>query len=409
MTEKIQFDTVIIGGGAAGFFGAIHYKRERPDDRVVILEQSGQLLSKVKISGGGRCNVTHASFDPKILVSNYPRGSRELLGPFHQFGPNETVSFFEELDVKIKTESDGRMFPVSDSSDSIIGALLTEASRLGIEIHISTKVQNIIYDKEINLFNIGTSKSSYLTHKCLFAAGSSYTCWKLLEKLGVGIVDPVPSLFTFNIDDKSLHGLAGISVADAKVTVSHGKLQSSGPVLITHWGLSGPAILKMSAFGARIFHGCDYRFPLQVDWLPHTFFPTYDDFKQIAPKKQISFCPFESLPARLWLWFLQKSSIHIEKRYADLSKIEYHSLYQLVKSTDFEVNGKSTFKEEFVTAGGVDLREVDFKKFEHKQVKGLFLAGEILNIDGVTGGYNFQAAWTGGFMAAKAMAVVSNH
>jgi predicted Rossmann fold flavoprotein len=404
MIPTEQFDAIIIGGGAAGFFGAIHYKRERPADRVVILEQSAQLLSKVRISGGGRCNVTHACFEPKLLIANYPRGSKEMLGPFFQFGPKDTVSFFEELGVKIKTESDGRMFPVSDSSESITGALMREASRLGVEIHISSKVQKISHSENDGMYTITTPKSVYLTRKCLFAAGSSNSCWKILEDLQVGIIEPVPSLFTFNINDKSLQSLAGISVPEASIAVRNEKLQTSGPLLITHWGISGPAVLKMSAFGARIFHTCGYQFSLQVDWLPGISFPSYEAIKQTALKKLSNYCPFDSLPARLWLWFLEKSGISPDKRYADLSKQEYHALQQWIKNAVFHVNGKSTFKEEFVTAGGVDLKEIDFKRFEHKRVKGLYLAGEILDIDGVTGGFNFQAAWTGGYIAGRSMA-----
>lgn len=408
MQTTEQIDALIIGGGAAGFFGAIQYKRKRPEDRVVILEQSGQLLSKVKISGGGRCNVTHACFEPKILVSNYPRGSKEMLGPFFQFGPKDTVSFFEELGVEIKTEADGRMFPVSNSSESIIRALTAEADRLGINIYVSSKVQHLSYDKKESIFTIATSKAVYQTNKCLFAAGSSQYCWKLLGDLGVGIIDPVPSLFTFHIDDKTLHALAGISVLNTSLRISEEKLQTFGPLLITHWGVSGPAVLKMSAFGARALHACAYHVDVEVDWLPETLFPTYEEFKQSAPKKHIAYCPFESLPFRLWLWLLQKSNISPETRYADLSKPAYQTLHQRVKSTVLKMSGKSTFKEEFVTAGGVDLKEIDFKRFEHKHIKGLFMAGEILNIDGVTGGFNFQAAWTGGFIAGNAMATHIN-
>lgn len=335
----------VIGGGAAGFFAAIHAKR--PDNRVILLEKTATLLAKVRISGGGRCNVTHACFDPKELVKNYPRGNKALLGPFTRFGPQETIAWFAERGVELKTEKDGRMFPITDSSETIIQCLLQEAKKVGVEILLRQRIE--AFDPTWDAV--------------ILATGSSHQGHDFARKMGHTIVEPVPSLFTFNIPNFPLVELAGSSVQKGKVKIVGFPMEQVGPILVTHWGLSGPAVLKLSAWAARYLHEKEYKAEIIVDWLP--------DYKEVKEKPP-------EISKRLWGALDGK------------------------KESRFQMEGKTTYKEEFVTAGGVDLDEVNFRTMESKLHKGLYFAGEILDIDGVTGGFNFQNAWTTGYLAGQA-------
>lgn len=402
MTKNV----IIIGGGAAGFFAAITCAEADPLAKIVILEKGNQVLQKVKVSGGGRCNVTHACYDPRELVKNYPRGSKALLGPFNQFAPGDTISWFYDRGVELKTEDDGRMFPTTDDSQTIIDCLMTAAEKAGVKILTNHNVVSIAKGKE---WEIATQKGDvFHAEKLMIAAGSSPRLWNMLGELGHQIVDPVPSLFTFNINDQRIIGLPGLSVPHAIVKIVGEKLEAAGPLLITHWGMSGPAILKLSAWGARMFHTRKYDFEISVNWLG---FENFEDAlaslkntkMEQAKKLVVNFNPFLVIPKRLWESFLQAANINAQLRWADISKSQINTLATELTGGVFQVRGKSTFKEEFVTAGGVHLDEVNFRRFESKILPNLFFAGEILDIDAVTGGFNFQAAWTGGKIAGTAM------
>ncbi|MDT0650103.1 NAD(P)/FAD-dependent oxidoreductase [Zunongwangia sp. F297] len=400
----MQYDILIIGGGAAGFFAAINAAEMDPGAKIAILERGKEVLSKVRISGGGRCNVTHAEFLPKELVKNYPRGEKELRGPFHQFMTGDTIAWFEKRGIELKIEEDGRMFPVSDTSETIINCFLSEAERLKIQVRKSEAVKTLHWKD--SHWEVGTQKSTLSASKVLIATGSNPKIWNLLEKLGHSISPAVPSLFTFNIKDNRIADLPGIST-HAEVKVQGEKLQDEGPVLITHWGLSGPAILRLSAWGARELHDLEYNFNVEVNWLPG--FSSEEILEQLkvlkfdlAKQQVFKKAQFE-LPKRLWQNLVTASKIEGNTTWADLNKDELLRLAQQLTAAVFQVNGKSTFKEEFVTAGGIDLKEVNFKTFESRIHNNLFFAGEVLNIDAVTGGFNFQNAWTGGYLAAKAM------
>jgi len=396
---------VIIGGGAAGFFAAITCAENNSNCEIIILEQSKEVLSKVRVSGGGRCNVTHACFNPKDLVAYYPRGHKELLGPFMQFGPKETVEWFETRNVPLKTEKDGRMFPVSDMSESIIQCFQHQLKKYNINVFTQSKVKNIdCPSDDVEEFIITTDMESIRAHKLMIATGSSPFFWNILEQKGIKIIPPVPSLFTFNIQDKKLNDLMGVSVQWVKSSIKSLKKETEGPLLITHWGVSGPVVLKMSAIAAVELAACQYQFDYSIDWLPNVHIDTINEMKQVHVRKKITHCPFETIPTRLWNYFLSESDINPEKLYADINKKQWMDLANRLKQTIFKINGKSTFKEEFVTAGGVALKQIDFKRFESKTIPNLFFAGEVLNIDAVTGGFNFQAAWTGGYLAGKSMA-----
>ncbi|MDR9456368.1 MAG: NAD(P)/FAD-dependent oxidoreductase [Salegentibacter sp.] len=403
-----HFDIIIIGGGAAGFFTAINAAEMNRGLKIAILERGKEVLSKVKISGGGRCNVTHAEFVPKELSANYPRGEKELLGPFHSFMTGDTMEWFEKRGIKLKIEEDGRIFPVSDSSESIITCFLSEIQRLQIDVLKNHSVQEI--QKAGETWDIKTNKGDFSAEKIMLATGSNPKMWKLLAKLGHSIVPAVPSLFTFNIKDERIKGLAGIATeayVRVKLTSKEDKLESKGPLLITHWGMSGPAILKLSAWGARELYAEDYKFQIKVNWLPEISSEEIkEELKKLKlkeAKKQVAKYSRFGLPKRLWQSLVEASGISSETTWAEVNKSQLEALINQLCDAEFEVNGKSTFKEEFVTAGGVDLKEVNFKTFESKLHKNLYLAGEVLNIDAITGGFNFQNAWTGGFLAAKAM------
>jgi predicted Rossmann fold flavoprotein len=402
-----QADVIIIGGGAAGFFTAINAAEKNPELKIVILERGKEVLTKVKVSGGGRCNVTHAEFLPKELTQNYPRGEKELLGPFHTFMTGDTIEWFEKREVELKIEEDGRMFPVSDSSQTIIDCFLSETKRLGIEVLLSQSVKEV--QKELDQFILNTTSEAFSAEKIVVATGSNPKIWKLLEKLGHTIIPPVPSLFTFNIKDQRILDLPGISTtASVKVLVPKGvpPLEVAElPLLITHWGMSGPAILKLSAWGARILEPLKYNFNIEVNWLntlsEEDVLDALKKLKTSQGKQTIfKYAQFE-LPKRLWQSLVKATGIDERLTWAEATRENLQNIANQLTAGIFEVTGKSTFKEEFVTAGGVDLKEINFKTFESRVCKNLFYAGEVLNIDAITGGFNFQSAWTGGFIVSQ--------
>ena len=421
-----MYDVLIIGGGAAGFYAAIHIAKADSTLKVGILERGKEVLGKVKVSGGGRCNVTHAEFDPGALIKHYPRGEKELLGPFHTYCSGDTVAFFEERGIELKTEDDGRMFPTSNSSQTIIDCFLKETDTLGVNVLRHSTVTNMeqmpLPNKEMG-WEVTSIKGVYKTKKLLVATGSNPKIWNLLTKLGHTIVPPVPSLFTFNIDDDRINGIPGLSTPaavvvlakkplSAKVTIKlrsqkpeEELLNAEGPVLITHWGLSGPAILKLSAWGAILFHAYKYRFTIRVNWLPDfnkgSIVSYLMDIKGVEGKKTVLRTKAFELPRRLWTNLVRASDIQQTTKWADITKEQMQALAYQLTECEFKVEGKSTFKEEFVTAGGIDLKEINFKTFASKKLPNLFFAGEIMNIDAVTGGFNFQNAWTSGYIAAK--------
>ncbi|MEL1244894.1 NAD(P)/FAD-dependent oxidoreductase [Flavobacterium sp. DGU11] len=399
-----SFDIIIAGGGAAGFFTAINIAEANPKLKVAILERGKEVLSKVRISGGGRCNVTHACFIPSDLVKFYPRGEKELRGPFNRFCSGDTIEWFEKRGVELKIEEDGRMFPVTDSSQTIIDCFMDAVKKLNIPVLTGESIQSLY--KSDTHWKIETNKETFLADKLVMATGSNPKMWEMLEELGHTVVPPVPSLFTFNIKDPRIKDLMGVS-AMASVKVKGTKLEASGPLLITHWGMSGPGILRLSAWGARELFAKSYQFTLQVNWLNDVDFEEceellktlkLDDAKKTVGKRS----PFD-FPKRLWESLVTASGITLETRWADLSKNQLQALAAQLTDGHFNVNGKSTFKEEFVTAGGIDLKEVNFKTMESKCVENLYFAGEVLNIDAITGGFNFQNAWTGGFIAAESI------
>jgi predicted Rossmann fold flavoprotein len=397
-----HYDIIIVGGGAAGFFTAINIAEKNPKLKIAILERGKEVLTKVRISGGGRCNVTHACFVPNDLVKFYPRGEKELRGPFHQFAAGDTIEWFEKHGVELKIEDDGRMFPISDSSQTIIDCFLNATKKLGIPVLTGQSVQSIF--KKENAWKIDTQNENYSCEKLILATGSNPKIWEMIEGFGHTVVSPVPSLFTFNIKDVRIKDLPGVS-AFASVKVNGTKLNASGPLLITHWGMSGPGILKLSAWGARILFDKHYRFTISVNWLNDVDFEEamtilkalkLEHSKKAVSKKS----PFE-FPNRLWESMVLASGILEETKWADLTKVQLINLSNQLVNAQFEVNGKSTFKEEFVTAGGIDLKEINFKTMESKLHENLYFAGEIVNIDAITGGFNFQNAWTCGFILSE--------
>lgn len=399
-----KYEILIVGGGAAGFFTAINIVEKNPKLKVAILERGKTVLEKVRISGGGRCNVTHAEFIPKELAKNYPRGEKELLGPFHQFCSGDTIEWFANRGVELKIEDDGRMFPVSDSSQTIIDCFLNEVKRLKIDVLTSQSVQSIYQGNDY--WKVETNHETFSCQKLIMTTGSNPKIWEMLEKLGHKIISPVPSLFTFNIKDNRIKDLMGIS-AFAKVKVKGSKLEASGPLLITHWGMSGPGILRLSAWGANFLAEKKYQFTIQVNWLHETSFEDsleqLKELKQEHSKKIVSKkSPFD-YPNRLWESITIASGIQLDAKWADISKKQLSALANQLTNAEFQVNGKSTFKEEFVTAGGIDLKEINFKTMESKLFPNLYFAGEIVNIDAITGGFNFQNAWTSGFVLANSL------
>lgn len=397
-----QIVHVIIGGGAAGVFAAVRCKSLNPSAQVILLEKTNQLLAKVRISGGGRCNVTHACFDPLKLTQNYPRGFKELIGPFHHFQPKDTISWFEEHGVTLKTENDGRMFPTTDSSETIIQCLLETAFTAGVEIKKQQRVESI--RKKENQFLIQLESQQIIADSVLLATGSSSQGYSFAKELGHEIVEPVPSLFTFNIPTSPLLDLSGISVPEVIVSLKDAIFKQKGPLLLTHWGFSGPAILKLSAWAARKLHSLDYKATLLINW---TASPNQETiYQNLLQKKQEN--PTHPIPPILPNNLLTRlcKALRIDPA-TPLGKLPNKALISLAAklySDAYPIEGKTTYKQEFVTAGGVDLKSINFKTMESKITSGLFFAGEILNIDGITGGFNFQNAWTTGWLAGTAIA-----
>lgn len=416
---------VVIGGGAAGFFAAIAAAEHAQGTcDVTLIEATAHLLAKVRISGGGRCNVTHACFEPKELVKRYPRGGRELLGAFHRFGPKDTVAWFEARGVTLKTESDGRMFPVTDDSGTIVAALLNAANRAGVRIRTSTAVAACIQETTSTEKAVGHVATDSMTRTSRFhltlgsgealvadrvilaTGGLKSALIPLIEKWGHTVDTPVPSLFTFHVDDPRLVELSGLTIPDVTTHVEETTLREQGPLLITHWGLSGPAVLKLSAWGARLLAARDYRFSLRVNFSPdhnrETARSVLVRAREEMPRRQVSgHSPF-AVPSRLWSRLVGASGIGETMTWSQTSNVALGLLAEQVTQARFEVTRKSPNKEEFVTCGGVKLNEVDFRTLESRRCPGIHFAGEVLDIDGITGGYNFQAAWTTGWLAGRA-------
>lgn len=398
--------TVIIGGGAAGFFAANSLAEHRPGTEIVILERGRQVLEKVRISGGGRCNVTHACFDPRELVKFYPRGGRELLGPFHKFACGDTMGWFADRDVDLKIEEDGRVFPVSDDSQTIIDCVWREAKRRGVKVLTGARVTelNPPAPRRPN-WQVRVGEEWLEADRLVVTSGSNPAVWKLLADSGHRIVDPVPSLFAFNINDRGLRSLSGISLPWVQLRIRDTNLQADGPLLITHRGLSGPAVLRLSAWGARDLHPTKYNFELEVNWLSRRteeVRTALSEARDGRSRQQVGTRSLFDLPQRLWLTLLSDAGVPPDLQWAQMSNKALNGLADNLTRKRYPVTGKATNKEEFTTAGGVALEEVDFRNFASKVHPNLFLAGEILDIDAITGGFNFQAAWTGGWLIGKA-------
>jgi predicted Rossmann fold flavoprotein len=393
----------VIGGGAAGFFFAINVLENRNDIAVDILEKSPKLLEKVRISGGGRCNVTHACFDPKLLVKNYPRGEKELISPFFQFQPKQLIEWFENKGVQIKTEADGRMFPTTDDSSTIVDCLYNSAKSAGVNIMTLCGVDEIKHINDIWIVKTNTGKT--LQYDALFiSTGSAARMWDMLSSLGHSIAPPVPSLFTFKIKDPRLEDLMGVSVPVAEVSIPILKLKERGAVLITHWGLSGPAILRLSAWGARELASVNHQGNIVINWTGNfTKNKVLEELKTEKiqhPKKLVISSKSFDIPSRLWVSLCRYAEIDETLIFADVTHKKLDILADALTQSSFQILGKSTNKDEFVTAGGVSLKEVDMKTMQSKLYKNLFFGGEVLNVDAITGGFNFQAAWTTSWIAA---------
>ena len=397
-----QYDVLVVGGGAAGFFAAINTAERNPALSVAILERGTSVLNKVKVSGGGRCNVTHAEFIPNELSSYYPRGQKELKGPFHSFMTGDTMAWFESRGVPLKIEDDGRVFPVSNSSQTIIDCFLKQSQKYDIKLKKNHAVRSI--GQTGDSWTVETTQEVFYCKKLMIATGSNPKIWQMLQSLGHNISPAVPSLFTFDIDDPRLKDIPGVVAKDVAVEVMGTSLHSEGPLLITHSGLSAPSILKLSAFGAIELAQLNYKFEIKINFIQQDAASCLEVLmknKLELPKKLVRNTPLFELPKRLWVKLVQAAAIADELRWADLNKLQLQSLSKQLTKAVFQVHGKSTFKEEFVTAGGIDLKEINFKTYESKLFKNLFFAGEIINIDGVTGGFNFQNAWTGAYLAAQ--------
>jgi predicted Rossmann fold flavoprotein len=403
---------IVIGGGAAGFFCAVNAARMNPTLKVILVEKTGKLLSKVKVSGGGRCNVTHAGFDIAEMSKKYPRGQHFVKKIFHQFFTNDTIQWFEERGIKLKTESDGRMFPVTDSSQSIVNCLLKEVNKYGVEIKLNYEVKGI--EKQDSLLNIQVLNGEIISadYVCIACGGyPKISMFDWLKRIGHTFEEPAPSLFTFNLPRHPITELMGVSVEKAKVKIVGSKLEQQGALLITHWGLSGPVVLKLSSWGARELKEKNWEFCIMVNWVP--------DFNEKELKEKFLQLRFEAastkiggknifnLPNRIWDFILEQSEINKEIRWAELNSKKQNRLIKNLYSFEFNVKGKTTYKEEFVTAGGIKLNEIDHNTMMSKRVPNLYFAGEILDVDGITGGFNFQHAWTSGYIAAASIARLS--
>ena len=412
MSSRNRLRVVVVGGGAAGFFGAIACAEANPNAKVILLEAGREPLSKVRISGGGRCNVTHACFEPAVLAQNYPRGGKALRGALTRFQPRDMVAWLNQRGVELKTEADGRMFPITDNSATVVNCLLTAAKDTAVQLRTATPVVAVYRlaetEETLSGFEVELKSGEMLEcDRLLLATGSNPRGYKIAKSLGHTIEPPVPSLFTFNIRDTRLEDLAGVAVKTARVRLPEAKLEQTGPVLITHWGLSGPAVLKLSAWGARFLYDCRYQTPLLINWLPEYKIEVLREQMQAVrsqlPRRAIaSSCPFP-VPRRLWERLLAAIELDPDKRWSELSNKGINQLIAELTQSRYQITGKGVFKEEFVTCGGIALKEVQFKTMESRRCPGLFFAGEILDIDGVTGGFNFQSAWTTSWLAGQAM------
>ncbi len=404
---------LVIGGGAAGFFCAVNAARMNPALKVTIIEKGNKLLSKVKVSGGGRCNVTHACFDIAEMSRQYPRGQHFVKKAFHQFFTTETIKWFEERGVKLKTEGDGRMFPVTDSSQTVFDCLLKEANKFGVNIVLRSEVRSLKYEggmfhAELSGLSKGVLSDRHQTSDFVCIASGGYpksAMFDWLKEMGHSIEEPVPSLFTFNLPGHAITKLMGISVENARVKIIGAKLEETGPLLITHWGLSGPAVLRLSAWGARQLATYNWEFETVINWIPEfneqSLKEKFLHFRKIHPSQKIVNKNPLGLPARLWEFLAQQSGVKNDLRWADLPTSEQKKFIKNLCGYECKVIGKTTFKEEFVTAGGIKLSEIDPNTMMSKKVRDLFFAGEVLDVDGITGGFNFQHAWSSGFIAAK--------
>ncbi len=397
-----DIDIAVIGGGAAGFFAAIH-AASPGGPKVALLEKSNKVLAKVKVSGGGRCNVTHDCDHASQLIGHYPRGGRSLRKAFNQFGATDLRQWFESRGVSLKTEEDGRVFPVTDDSQTIIDCLSQQAHQNGVDVRMRTEVVKI--QPENGGFELRLRGGAILrTKKVIITTGghNKAAAYDWLTDLGLKIARPLPSLFTFNVPDSDLKDLMGLSVEHGQVQIPGSKWKMEGPLLITHWGFSAPAVIKLSAWAAIDLFERSYQFPILLNWTGQDEEPVRQELQQFAqrhPKKVVSSNQLFDLPQRLWMRLCEKAGISIQQRYLDLPKKKLNKLVEMLVRTPYKVNGKTTFKEEFVTCGGVELSEVNLQTFESKKHPGLYLAGEVLNVDGVTGGFNFQHAWTSGYLA----------
>jgi predicted Rossmann fold flavoprotein len=404
-----RVDLLVIGGGAAGFFGAITAAEARLGSKVLIVERSSQPLTKVRISGGGRCNVTHACFETRPLSTRYPRGARALLSAFSRFQPSDTVNWFQERGVELKTEADGRMFPVTDDSETIVHCLMEESRWAGVGLKLRCGVDALEKLPDGEWWAALSDGSEIKAGKVLVATGGcrSGNIPALLQKLGHEIERPVPSLFTFNVDEKWVHDLSGLAVGDAEVSVPGTGLKERGPVLFTHWGFSGPAILRLSAWGARELEERGYAFDVRIQWVPgrsaESLLEDFQKARQNSPGRLVTNSPQGGLPARLWEALVVRAGISPTERWNQLPRAQALVLANAMVRTELPVSGKSLHKDEFVTCGGVDLKQVDFRTMESRVCPGLYFAGEVLDVDGITGGFNFQAAWTTGWLAGQAI------
>ena len=401
-TKKVA----VIGGGAAGFFAAISVKENHPSYQVILFEKTSKVLSKVRVSGGGRCNVTHDCSDIPTLCEAYPRGGKKLKSLFYQFSKSDTVDWFESRGIPLKTEIDGRMFPESNNSQSIIDCLESEIARLKVTLKLGQTIEQIEQDGigwKLNFKDQSNQKFDMV----IIATGGrpKITGFDWLKNLGHNIIPPVPSLFTFNMPNEPIKKLMGLVVENARVMIKKSKIKTKGPLLITHWGMSGPAILKASAFAARELSEREYEFEIQVNWVDETntelLFNKLLDLSQANSQKSIGSQNVFILPNRLWNYLLSKAEIPSDQKWNEIGKKKFRELVTVLTQDDYQVSGKTTFKEEFVTCGGIDLKEIDLNTMESKKNKNLYFVGEIIDVDAITGGYNFQAAWSGGYVAGK--------
>lgn len=410
MEHKPTYDLVVIGGGAAGIFTAVNAARLQPSWKVLVVEKSAKLLAKVKVSGGGRCNVTHACFEKGLLATNYPRGTNLVKQYGHHFFTIDTIQWFEDRGVKLKTEADGRMFPTTDNSQTIIDALLREANLYKVEFRLNASVEVVTPNQGVFDILLADKRMINAANCCIATGGfPKLSQYEWIQQLGHTIVAPVPSLFTFNAPKHSITQLMGVSVPFVKVKIAGTKMLQRGPVLITHWGLSGPAILRLSAWAARELQEANYQFTIHLNWLEGEQWNAanlseyFDQQRVDHATHLLKNSKLFKLPQRLWEFFIREAGIADDTKFASLTRKQENKLVKLLTDMEISIAGKTTFKEEFVTAGGVSLEEIDPRTMESKRVPHLYFAGEIMNVDGITGGFNFQHAWASGYLAAQAM------